>query len=121
MVPHLSPELQQEYHRLINRNNNLMFLPSLNVFRNINLSLEDDFILPLHYRDIFNEISQLRNADLSEEFEEFKYNKLQLVKYKYTKERNEEHGKSIINEKKRLEENIRIREILKIREAEEFS
>ena len=43
-----------------------------------------------------------------------------MLKYKYTKETNEEHVQSIINEKKRLEENVRIREILKIREAEEI-
>ena len=42
-----------------------------------------------------------------------------LLKYKYIKENKEGHVQSIIDEKNRLKENERIKEILKIREAEE--
>ena len=98
MVPNLSPELQQEYHRLINRNNNLMFLgvQNLNPLRNLNLQNDEDYLFPLHYTDLLNGITQLRNMDLIEDLEDYRNNKLQLVKYKYTKEEilsNSKHNK----------------------------
>ena len=100
MVPNLSQELQQEYHRLINRNNNLMFLgdlPNLQNIQNLNINMQNkDILLPFNFRDIFHDFGQIRNNDLDEDYEEIKMNKLQLIKYKHTKEEilsNSKHNK----------------------------
>jgi hypothetical protein len=71
------------------------------------------------YTDLLPDLENIADTEFKYDYSNLE-NIQKILKYKYTKERNEEHGKSIINEKKRLEENIRIREILKIREAEEI-
>ena len=97
MVPNLSPDLQQEYHRLVNRNN-LMLLdfPNLQGSSELNAnSPNEDIIFPLNVRDFFHEI-YYRKIDLSEDWDEIRYNKLHLKKNRYTKEEilsNSKHNK----------------------------
>ena len=71
------------------------------------------------YTDLLPDIENIAETQFKYDYSNLE-NIQKMLKYKYTKETNEEHVQSIINEKKRLEENVRIREILKIREAEEI-
>ena len=97
MVPNLSPDLQQEYHRLVNRNN-LMLLdfPNLQGSSELNAnSPNEEIIFPLNVRDFFQGIC-CRKFDLSEDYEEIRYNGLHLKKYRFTKEEilsNSKHNK----------------------------
>ena len=90
MVPNLSPDLQQEYHRLVNRNN-LMLLD----FPNLQGSSELN-IFPLNMRDLFPDLYNNRKIDFSEDRDEIRYNKLLLKKFRYNKEdilSNSKHNK----------------------------
>ena len=97
MVPNLSPDLQQEYHRLVNRNN-LMLLDFPNIQGSSELnanSPNEEIIFPLNVRDFFHDI-YYKQFDLSEDYDEFKSNKIHLNKNRYTKEEilsNSKHNK----------------------------
>ena len=96
MVPNLSQELQQEYHRLVNRNNLMILdLPNLNNIQNIGIPMQqEDILLPFNFNNIFRDL-QIRNKEIDDEFE-LKKNKLQLNKYRHTKEEilsNSKHNK----------------------------
>ena len=70
------------------------------------------------YTDLLPDLQNIADSQFKYSFSNLD-NMHKLLKYKYTKENTDGHIKSIIDEKNRLKENERIREILKIREAEE--
>ena len=70
------------------------------------------------YTDLLPDLQNIADSQFKYSFTNLD-NMHKLLKYKYTKENTDGHIKSIIDEKNRLKENERIREILKIREAEE--
>ena len=93
MVPNLSPDLQQEYHRLVDRNNFMFFGPPANLQNISNVynasNQNDDIGFPINLQDILN-LTQIKNSssDPDKEFGVLKSNnnKLQLIKHKYKKE-----------------------------------